>query len=288
MTLINRANQNSPGREASIKISLIAILVSLLFAPVVFQLIHFWSTREDYSHGFFIIPLAVFIVWTKRKNLLLLPVEPLWAGLPVLFTGTMAYVVSFMTNFHTLTHLSMILIILGLLLFLTGWKITKELLLPILFLLFMFPIPGSYYVLITNPLKLLITNISTHIIQFMGFPVYREGNIIFLSTTQLEVVEACSGLRSLYSYLMIGCLFAFMSHKRMSKIVLITSTIPLALLINIIRVTGTGILSNFFGSQVAQGFFHTFSGLILFVFGFVILLIEYHFLESGSTKKAVN
>ena len=226
-------HQNSLFFGNKIKLGISTVLVSLLFAPVVVELINVWSTREDYSHGFFVIPIAVCIVWAKRTKLLLLPIEPLWIGLPIFGAGAIAYVVSFITNFHTLIHLSMILIILGLLLFLTGWRMTKELLLPVLFLIFMFPIPGSYYVLITNPLKLLITNISTTIIQLVGIPVYREGNLIYLSTTQLEVVEACSGLRSLYSYLMIGCLFAFMSKKWMSKTLLIASTVPIALLINI-------------------------------------------------------
>ena len=274
--------QSNVTLENKVKIGVLSVLVALFFAPVIKELISTWSTRDDYSHGFFVIPIALYLVWAKREKVLLLPKKPLWIGLPILAGGAMTYLVSFITNFHTLAYLSMVVVLLGLLLFLAGWQITKELLLPVLFLLFMFPIPTAYYVLITNPLKLMITKISMQIIHLMGVPVYREGNLLFLSTTQLEVAEACSGIRSLYSYLMLGCLFAFMSKKRASKIVLVVSTFPLALLVNIIRVTGTGILANYFGSEVAQGFFHEFTGFVLFIFGFVVLLLEYRFLDSKS------
>lgn len=266
--------------ESKVKTGALFILAALLFAPVIVELTSVWNTRDDYSHGFFVIPIALYLVWAKREKLLRLPVKPLWVGLPVLAGGAMTYLISFIAKFHTLTHFSMVVTLIGLLLFLVGWQLTKELLLPVLFLLFMFPIPTGYYVLITNPLKLMITTISTHMIDLMGIPVYQEGNLLFLPSTQLEVAEACSGVRSLYSYLMLGCLFAFMSRKRASKIALIISTVPLAILVNILRVTGTGILANFFGPKVAQGFFHEFTGFILFVFGFVILSLMYHFLNS--------
>jgi exosortase len=151
----------------------------------------------------------------------------------------------------------------------------------------MFPIPSAYYILITNPLKLIITKISTHIIYILGIPVYREGNLLFLSTTQLEVAEACSGIRSLYSYLMLACLFAFMSKNRISQMVLLLSTIPLAIFVNILRVTGTAILANYFGSDIAQGFFHEFTGFLLFATGFFFLFIVYYLFERMSfTKKS--
>lgn len=267
-------------REDKIKLGVVSFLVILLFAPNILRLIHTWSTNGDYSHGFLVIPIALYLVFAKREKLLSLSPKPLWFGLPIFVVGVVTYVVSFLTRFHTLTHLSMIVILVGLLLFLTGWQITKVLLLPILFLLFMFPIPSAYYILITNPLKLIITKISTHIIHLIGIPVYREGNLLFLSTTQLEVAEACSGIRSLYSYLMLACLFAFMSKNRISEMVLLFSTIPLALFVNILRVTGTGILSNYFGADIAQGFFHEFTGIVLFFFGFATLFLEFHLLDS--------
>jgi len=243
-----RDSESNLSFESKIRVGVLSGLTILLFAPVIVNLINMWSTRDDYSHGFFVIPIAFYMVWQKRVKVLRLPAKPLGIGLPVLVFGALAYLASFVSKFHTLTHLSMVVLLLGLLLFLAGWQPTKELLLPVLFLLFMFPIPSAYYVLATNPLKLLITKISVQIIHLMGLPVYREGNLLFLASTQLEVAEACSGIRSLYSYLMLACLFAFMSKKGISKTSLLISTVPLAFLVNIVRVTGTGVLANFFGS----------------------------------------
>jgi exosortase len=261
--------------ESKIKIGVIFSLAVLLFAPVIRNLINIWHTNEDYSHGFLVIPIALYIVWAKRKKLVSLQSDPLWSGLPVLAISAMFYIVSYITRFHIILHISMLFILVGLLLFMGGWGLTKELSLALVFLLFMFPIPSEYYILMTNPLKLFITKISTEIIYLMGVPVYREGNILFLATTQLEVAEACSGVRSLYSYLMLACLFAFMCRKKASRIILPLSALPLAIFINILRVSGTGIIADYFGPEVAQGFFHKFSGLVLFVLGFVLLFLEY-------------
>lgn len=263
-----------------IKIVGLSIFVTVLFAPIILELIKNWSTNDDYSHGFFVIPISLYMVWRKRQKLLSLPTKPLWVGLPIFIIGIIIYFISFVVKFHTLTHLSIIVIILSLLLFLTGWQFTKKLLLPVLFLLFMFPIPSAYYIAITNPLKLMITKISAHIIYLIGIPVYRDGNLLFLTNSQLEVAEACSGVRSLYSYIMLGCLFTFMSNRQITKIILIVSTIPLAFMVNIVRVTGTGLLSHYYGPEVAQGFFHEFSGFILFALGFLFLYLEYCLLDS--------
>lgn len=271
--------------ENRYKIGTLFFLIAVLFGPILIKLVGVWNDQEDYSHGFFVIPIALFIVWARRHSLAKISLKPTWVGLPILISGVLTYLVSFLIRFHTGTFLSIIFILLGVFLFLGGWGLTKLLLLPTLFLLFMFPIPTAYYILITNPLKLMITEISAQIIYLLGIPVYREGNLIFMASSSLEVAEACSGIRSLYSYLMLGCLFAFLSTSKVSKTVLILSTLPLAIFVNIVRVTGTGVLSNYYGPGVAQGFFHEFTGFVLFIFGFAMLFTEYYFLDS---KKSVN
>lgn len=263
------------------KFVIVLILLVLLFAPVIWELISVWATDDDYSHGFFVIPLSLWMVWRKRATLISLTVKVLWIGLPLFAAGLIAYYISFVTKFHTVTYLSMILTIFGLLLFLTGLQPTKELLFPLLFLLFMFPIPSTYYVLITNPLKLVITKISAQVIYLLGIPVFCDGNLLVFANTQLEVAEACSGVRSMYSFLMLGCLFGFLGRNRKAlMILLVVSTLPLALFINVIRVAGTGIISNYYGPEFAQGFFHQFTGFILFFLGFVFLYIEYWLLSA--------
>lgn len=278
--------KDQPRLENKYKIGILALLTIILFGPVFIELFDVWSNNEDYSHGFFVIPISLYIAWGKRAEIIKSSLKPSWLGLPLLIGGSIGYVVALLVRFHTLTYLSMMMIIVGLLLFLGGWKLIKILLLPIFFLLFMFPIPTAYYILITNPLKLMITKISMNLIYSIGIPVYREGNLLHLASTSLEVAEACSGIRSLYSYLMLGCLFAYLSNRRLSKVVLVVSTFPLAILVNTIRVTGTGILAHYFGSEVAQGFFHEFAGFVLFGIGLVALFITYHLLESRKTKSS--
>jgi len=276
-----------------IKITIFSGLIILLFSPVILKLITIWSTNADYSHGFLVIPISVFMLWKKRQKIFILSAKPSWIGLPILIAGLICYLLSFFTNFNTLIYFSMLLIIFSLLLFLIGWQLTKELLTPILFLIFMFPIPTAYYILITNPLKIMITKISAQIIYFTGIPVYREGNLLFFANFNLQVVEACSGVRSLYSYIMLSCIFALMSKKQLVKIIMVLSAIPLAIIINIMRVTGTGILSHYCGPRIAQGFFHEFTGLSLFSIGFMTLFLIYYLLNwhckpySGSHKTTI-
>jgi exosortase len=118
---------------------------------------------------------------------------------------------------------------------------------------------------------------SAHLITFVGLPVLREGTMLFFANASLEVAEACSGIRSMVSYLTLGLLFTHLAGDRMGwgrKAILLLSTVPLALMVNIIRVSGTGILAAYFGSRVARGFLHDFSGFVVFRLGFVLLLGE--------------
>jgi exosortase len=119
----------------------------------------------------------------------------------------------------------------------------------------------------------MITEISADIIDFIGITVYQEGNLLFFSNTQLEVAEACSGIRSLYSYIMLSCIFAMLCRRLDKKIIMIFAAIPLAIVVNIIRVSGTGVLSHYYGEKVAQGFFHEFTGFIVFALGFILLYL---------------
>jgi exosortase len=257
--------------ETKLGIAVIAILLVLLFAPVLVELVGTWSTNDDYSHGFFVMPIAAYMVWERRRELISALRKPVWFGLPIFLIGVVLYCVGFLSRFHTLIAPSMITIILGLILFLTGWKPTKQVLLPVLFLLFMFPIPAAYYVLITNPLKLMITKISAEAIQMVGIPVYREGNLLALAHSQLEVSEACSGVRSLSSYLMLGCLFVLKSKSGGAKLILMICAILLAILVNIVRVSGNAILSYHSGSEFVLDSFHGLSGIVALFFGFIVL-----------------
>ncbi len=151
---------------------------------------------------------------------------------------------------------------------------------PIVYLFFMIPLPGAVYDRIAFPLQLLATKIAGGVIQFCSIPVYREGNMLYFVHTQLEVAEACSGIRSIMALTMLSVIFAHLSGNGWwRKALLIFSAIPIAMLANILRVSGTGILAHFFGDKVARGFLHEFSGLAVFVFGLVLLFLVFHLLN---------
>ena len=168
----------------------------------------------------------------------------------------------------------------GLVLFILGKKIFRLLLFPLFFLLFMVPVPVSIEGMVAFPLQLFATKISAGIIQFCSIPVLREGNMLYFVQTQLEVAEACSGIRSITSLTMLSMIFLYlMPAGWKTKAVIFLSAVPIAIIANIIRVSGTGILAHYFGDQVARGFLHEFSGMAVFIFGFALLFLEYSLLN---------
>jgi len=146
---------------------------------------------------------------------------------------------------------------------------------PIVFLLFMIPWPAIILNALTLPLQLLAARLSTSSLQMMNLPVYREGNVIFLPHATLEVVEACSGIRSLVSLLALAVMFAYMTQRHIWKMaVLVVSATPIAIIANAFRIWGTGVLAHVYGPQAAEGFYHTFAGWLVFVIAFVLLTVE--------------
>jgi exosortase len=136
----------------------------------------------------------------------------------------------------------------------------------------MVPVPQSIYSHFAFPLQLLASKVSSTLLNLMSIPVFREGNMLHFARTQLEVAEACSGLRSITAYVMLSVLFAYlMKNVWWKKAVLVFLAIPMAFLVNIIRVTGTGVLAHIFGGEIAKGFLHDFSGMVVFALGIVLM-----------------
>jgi len=264
-----RVNINS---KSLMKIVIIVVLMAILYASVLRKLVSDWIYLADFSHGFLIPLVSLYFVYGKRKELSILSPSGRWIGLgPIIIGILLLFLGNLATEFFTM-RFSMLVVIAGIILFLLGKEYYKTLLFPIVFLIFMIPIPSILMDRITFPMQLFASKMAANSLHFIGIPVLREGNIMQLANTSLEVAEACSGIRSLISLLALSVVFACLTQKTtLKRILLILSTFPIAILANAARVSGTGILAYHYGNAVAQGFFHGFSGWILFVVAFICL-----------------
>ncbi len=268
-------------RSLEVNILVVAIVTAFLYIPVYGQLFSSWSRNPDYSHGYFVLPIALFLVWKRRDRLAETAVGESLLGLFILLLGLLIYVIGSYGQIASLQYFSFIVLLCGIILYLAGRVMLRELIFPILFLLFMFPVPSSLYVAFTAPLQLWISKTSVFAIDAMGISVLREGNILRFANTSLEVTEACSGVRSILTFLMTSVLMAYFLKPILLRTILIISVIPISFLMNFARVTGTGILSHHFGADAAQGFFHQFAGGVTFFLGALLLLVEFHFFSKA-------
>ena len=226
--------------------------------------------------------VSAYFIWQKKGQLKLNKISNSNWGVIILLISMVLYLLSYAGAVAVVSRAMIVFSLIGLVIYLFGKVFFTLLAFPLLFLLFMVPVPDSIIVLVAFRLQLFATKVSTLIIQIFSIPAYREGNMLYFAQTQLEVDEACSGIRSIMSFGMLSFIFAYVMDKIWWKrILLVLSTIPLALFANIVRVTGTGILAHFYGSKVARGFLHEFSGLAVFAFGFVLLLLEYMILNKA-------
>ncbi len=246
-------------------ISTLLLFFLFLYYPVISKLIADWSNDPNYSHGFIIPIISAYLIWERNESLKGIALYPSGFGLLILIGGLFLYILGYVGAELFTMRVSMLVVMAGLIISNFGLPLFKAVLLPYGYLYFMIPLPYILYDSIAFPLKLFVAEYSVLALQKINIPVYREGNIIMLPQITLEVADACSGIRSLISLLALGVAFAYFSQKtRMKKIILVLSTVPIAVLANAIRVIGTGILAHFYGQGAAEGFFHEFAGLAIF------------------------
>lgn len=245
-----------------------------LFGPVFWRLVQDWIHDENYSHGFVILPFAAYFIWERRRRLRDLPTAPAFSGLAIVIAGLALLVLGQLGAELFLTRIALLVVIAGALVFLQGWATLRACAFPLAFLLLMIPIPSIIFNQIAFPLQLLASRTGEAGLSLLGIPVLREGNLIILARTTLEVAEACSGIRSLVALLTLGILYGYFTDPRTTfRWVLAASTIPIAIVANGIRVAGAGIAAQYMGDGAAQGFLHTFSGWLMFVAAFVMLFV---------------
>ena len=271
------------------KTVVLAIAATVLFIggylPVFRILVDKWLTFDEYSHAFLTLPVIAYMVWTKRHAIIGRPVRFPNLGLFLLAISTPVYMFALVTEVHTIISLSLLMTIIGSMIYIIGVDSVKDLFAPIVLLAMLIPIPEQLYTQLTFPLQLMVSQASEVFIRIAGIPILRQGNVMTIPGKSFEVVEACSGLRSMITLLTLSLILGyFMLSKNVSKLILIFASIPTAILVNIIRVVSLIVLFHFFKLDFTAGTSHTIMGLVIFAIALSILLLLQWTLGLWETK----
>lgn len=262
-----------PGRNSWLLAGIVLSALFLLYLPFLKKLVLDWRTNDDYSHGYFIPFLALYFIYSLRDELRKISVRPSNAGLLLIVLGLGQLIVAKIGSEFFLQRTSLILVLMGLVLFFLGHEYLRKLFLPLAYLIFMVPLPAIVWNKVAFPMQLFSSYLTEQVISFFGIPIFREGNVMHLAETTLEVVAACSGLRSLVTMFALSGALALLSPlSKKKKWILFFSAAPIAIFANITRLTGTALLASKYGSDVAQGFLHEFSGIVVFLLGLGLLM----------------
>jgi exosortase len=303
-----RAEAVSPQKPMSMSLPrnfwkpiIIGAALCFVYASVLAKLGHDWWTDENYSHGLLIPFIIGYILWSEREYLRRAAQHPsLWSGGAAILCALMGLWVGTAGAELFAQRLSLVLMLAGIMLYFWGFRLLRLALVPLALLLLAIPIPAIVFNKIAFPLQLFASRCAVWAMRGFDIPVLRQGNVIELmplgakETKKLEVVEACSGIRSLMTLVTLAVVFAYFTHpredgtggpngqgggwlgqlKRFSfwrSLLLVLSAVPIAILTNAMRVSGTGILARYYGTKVADGFFHSFSGWVIYIVAFLLL-----------------
>ena len=265
------------------------VLTSLLYAPILKQLVLQWWSDADYAHGFIVPLFSGYLLWHQRARWVNSQVEPSNFGFLVMVVGIALLLVGSLGAELFTSRFSLLVLLAGMVLYLGGWKMLRSVSFPLGFLIFMIPLPAIIYNQITFPLQLLASRVATSWLEFMQVPVFREGNVLNLPNYSLEVVEACSGVRSLMTLISLAVAYGYLAdRRRWVRYTLPVLMVPFAIISNATRIVGTGFLTYHFGPQAAQGFFHEFSGWIIFLVALVLMVVCHMILRRVGNDQPAN
>lgn len=255
----------------SLQVLTIGCLIVALYRDTLIDMANDWWTDPALSQGLLIPPLALWIAWVRRAQLLALPAVPDNRGLLLVSSSCFLFLLGRLGAEFFLARISFVLLLAGLIWTFWGARRLRTLGFPILLLATMVPLPVIVYNSIAAPLQLFASDVATNLAQLMGVSIYRDGNILNLAHISLGVERACSGLNSLSALMVGGILLGFLQCSAVSaRLLLFLLTIPLSIAVNVFRVTGTAVIADYH-EQFAMGFYHSFSGWLVFVTGFAAL-----------------
>jgi exosortase len=255
-------------------------LVGILYAGVLKILVGQWWNEPDYGHGFLVPLFSGYVVWRQREQLSKIESKPANFGLLVMVGAVLLLLVGSLGAELFTSRISLLVLLAGMILFLAGWTVLRALSFPLAFLLLMIPIPVVIYNQITFPLQLIASRFATFWLELVQVPVLREGNVLILPNYSLEVVEACSGIRSLMTLISLAIAYGYLVEpRRWVRYTLVILMLPIAIVSNAIRIMGTGVLTYHFGPKAAEGFFHEFSGWVIFLAALILMFASHAILK---------
>ncbi len=260
----------------------------VLFASAISQLYSIWNAQPEYSYGILIPVLSLFLIWRHRDQLRGLPLTGSWYGLLLIGVGLLLRLVGGLSTMPTLVHYALLLVLYGLILSLTGPKLFRRLLMPLFILVFMVPLPPVLSDSLSTQLQLLSSNIGVFLIRAVGISVYLEGNVIDLGTYQLEVAEACSGLRYLFPLMTLSFMIAYaFGGAFWKRSFVFLSSIPITVMMNSVRIAVVGITVDHWGIRMAEGILHEFEGWAVFMVSAALVVLLARGLAGMAVRRGV-
>jgi exosortase len=251
-----------------------ALLMAVVYAPLVPPLIHEWSSFSNLSHGFAIPVIAAYLVWSRRDRLRAATLMPSWAGLPILLLGLVGLVIGVQGEESFIARVSLPVTGLGLVLLLAGWEVSREAWIGIAYLVFMIPPPWVTLKLVTYRSRLLDADVSTFLLGWLGVPVHQDGVLLHLPNITLEVADQCSSIPALAALVSLGIAYAALTRRPIViRTIFILASVPLAIGANIIRITTTAAAAYYLGLWTLGTVYHQFNGTVNFLLTFVLLML---------------
>jgi exosortase len=248
-------------------------LLGLLYAGVIQSLVSQWWHDPNYGHGFFVPVFSCLILWLERKRWTKAEIHPRNFGFVIMLAAICLLFLGSLGAELFLSRFSMLVLLVGMIVFLGGWRPLRAVSFPLGYLIWMIPIPVILYNQITFPLQLLASRLAAACLELVQVPVLRDGNILVMSNYSVEVVEACSGIRSLISLMALAVAYGYLVSPRFSvRAILCVLMIPIAIVTNAIRIMGAALLARNYGPSAAEGFLHEFSGWVIFLVAMVLMV----------------
>lgn len=252
----------------------LSVLFLVLYGPILESLVLNWWKDPNYGHGFLVPVFAGYVFWKQRERLAKISLKPANFGFLVMVAAIALLLLGSLGAELFTSRFSMLVLVAGCVLFLGGRRFLRAIMFPLGFLILMIPIPTIIYNQITFPLQLLASRFATFWLQLINVPVLREGNLIILPNYTLEVVDACSGIRSLMTLITLAIAYGYLTERRLwVRWLLVILMVPIAIVSNAIRIMGAGLLTFHYGPSMAEGFFHEFSGWVIFVAALILMFI---------------